>query len=1466
MTVGGLPLCSKAEFGIVWPNTGLDVVAPVSGWSVEVQFNCLERHEDFLPVHYWSASEGSAGWLRRAGEATGECDRGYSSTSVYYGILDNTQVDTPRPPRKAAADVVGHILTVYQMGYDFYLPESSANYLFGVNDPRAHTMTVGINWLLPEGAPLGNYQYGAIPWTAEAGAEWIHIDRTNDVANTCIAMQLSVAPNVQTNVPMPSRSGTVRVADQTVNVKQDGYTFALDKYRETSPAVASEGLVWLLNQSVIPQSFLMIPFPWYIPYAPWTASTDTPWIHLKSPTTGEDVELIEASGSQLILYRVDDNSTNQPSIRRQGTIKIADKTLLVTQRGGLEISDVRSQYCSDAKHCYFLSGVPLDVDFDVEVDWNGATPGLINTPTEKLYGPDHIFWLDAGGYAPGTKLTALTAVSEAGEVSPPHTVNCDFFTAPELISTYNIWRYRVTKDLPTYRADKISIKLPFNWNETEVPNAVPLVGGRRLSMPSTSLSADAEVRGNGTAKISGQVKSKVSILGASLDGSVRHGYDFKYLPDRGWLAGGYAGLGVSGKAPGLLGYLPFTPIYFRINIGGGYSGDIGFKPEGGWKGQASGTFSAWGDAGCGLATFLSLEGFFRGSLFLKNVWDPLKPPAGRVDEAGINLSLGYRVVTLVYEREYTSISTNLYWIRNGVAVPYAAEKSVLRAALHNSEYRLLDRGRMSTNHRVTLFPSTSGSTSGEACLAANTFPYGAPAVAYTPDTGENMLLWLRDDPARSAENRTELMWAKNGHTNAAAATALEEDGTADFSPAVCPLGSTGYVAAWENISGVMSNGAALQDMLSAADISVGVFDGTSNSWVTTNLTHNAYLDRSPCVAAWATNKALVAWVENEASDIQGGATAPNRVRFSEWHGSTWGAPGTITTNVGTILWQDLTCTATSAWYACAIDMDNDFMTPSNTEIFVSHYDGSQWAPLWRVTSNDVRDMKPTFVSTPNGVLDLAWVQGGSLVTADVTDLAVVTRTLDVGEASSAQDYAMLMGANGEKAVAWVDSRDGEGPNVYLSVYDPLTGSWGMPHAELHDQSLEYAVCGYIDTNHCLRLFYDKAEPFNADAPDPFVRATDFCTYSRVLGYDVQATVTNVMVSTNVDGVISVAIGTEIENKGDYALTNLTVAVYSGDPAFGGSICLETNIAPMLLIAGSRMPFLLSYMCSAMPDLTSLYVVADPYHAIPDTCRSNDSTRVAMPRPDLVATGISVTYASSTNVTVCVVVENRGNAGTDGPFSVRVESEGLAACEPMLQECAALPISAARTLCFEIASPAGLTFTSAVFYVSATVDCGSEIAESDEMNNSYATMVGSPIDTDGDGVRDYDELLAGTNPQVADTDGDGVNDLEEELMGTDPCQSDTDHDAMSDLEEIVAGTDFHDPQSRFQILGISNGVSSNVVIQWTSAQYRQYLLDVSSNLTEGFRTAASNIPATPPVTTLTNDAPVAGEQFYRVRVQ
>src|SRR5262249_19720497 len=58
---------------------------------------------------------------------------------------------------------------------------------------------------------------------------------------------------------------------------------------------------------------------------------------------------------------------------------------------------------------------------------------------------------------------------------------------------------------------------------------------------------------------------------------------------------------------------------------------------------------------------------------------------------------------------------------------------------------------------------------------------------------------------------------------------------------------------------------------------------------------------------------------------------------------------------------------------------------------------------------------------------------------------------------------------------------------------------------------------------------------------------------------------------------------------------------------------------------------------------------------------------------------------------------------------------------------------------------------------------------------------------------------------------------------------TDHDGMTDYAEFIAGTDPTDPNSRFRFTSITNQANQLVRMQWTTVSNRLYQVSTSTNL-------------------------------------
>jgi len=113
------------------------------------------------------------------------------------------------------------------------------------------------------------------------------------------------------------------------------------------------------------------------------------------------------------------------------------------------------------------------------------------------------------------------------------------------------------------------------------------------------------------------------------------------------------------------------------------------------------------------------------------------------------------------------------------------------------------------------------------------------------------------------------------------------------------------------------------------------------------------------------------------------------------------------------------------------------------------------------------------------------------------------------------------------------------------------------------------------------------------------------------------------------------------------------------------------------------------------------------------------------------------------------------------------------------------------------------------------------------------------DTDGDGLKDKDELTIGTNINKADTDDDGLADRAEVVVyNTDPLNPDTDGDGYKDGEEVNKG---YNPLGPGRLLNLDMITSQNDNTESTEPQDRKLLpTNINMNSWETYSDKTLNI--------------------------
>ena len=150
-------------------------------------------------------------------------------------------------------------------------------------------------------------------------------------------------------------------------------------------------------------------------------------------------------------------------------------------------------------------------------------------------------------------------------------------------------------------------------------------------------------------------------------------------------------------------------------------------------------------------------------------------------------------------------------------------------------------------------------------LQTDIFPFSEPSISAN---GTNCYaVWLYDNPSRTANNQTMLVFSEFNGTSWSTFSPVADDGTADFHPQLRTFADGSAVVAWENGGTVLSTNAALTDIMTNLEIATAFYDPVAGAWQPMQqLTTNNYLDQSPRIAGPSESNLMLVWVANTKND------------------------------------------------------------------------------------------------------------------------------------------------------------------------------------------------------------------------------------------------------------------------------------------------------------------------------------------------------------------------------------------------------------------------------------------------------------------------------------------------------------------------------------------------------------------------------------------------------------------------
>jgi hypothetical protein len=250
-------------------------------------------------------------------------------------------------------------------------------------------------------------------------------------------------------------------------------------------------------------------------------------------------------------------------------------------------------------------------------------------------------------------------------------------------------------------------------------------------------------------------------------------------------------------------------------------------------------------------------------------------------------------------------------------------------------------------------------------LVQNVFPQAHPTLVTRDGTDLEYLIWSHDKPGSGALSGQELAFARGYAANwgsLGGTKLLTNDDKADLNPQAIMLPNGRLLVVWERFDtatpgDLNTDGEAY---LSHLQVAGGAFlPGPAPAIAPLQLSAGGTLSHRPQVAA-ITGGAIATWINNAGNEVMGTEVEPDTLMWRRYNISTnsWNDAAIVVPPVGGLVDYDLAAAGGSAALVYTRDMDKNYATDADRELFYTLFDGTEWSPPVRLTTNLVPDAEP----------------------------------------------------------------------------------------------------------------------------------------------------------------------------------------------------------------------------------------------------------------------------------------------------------------------------------------------------------------------------------------------------------------------------------------------------------------------------------------------------------------------------
>jgi hypothetical protein len=537
----------------------------------------------------------------------------------------------------------------------------------------------------------------------------------------------------------------------------------------------------------------------------------------------------------------------------------------------LAVAEIRGKYCGPGNHVYYLDEVSLNETFTATVDWKGYTPGTVRwiTPSgtyeDSCPGTTISRLFDMGTeFGKGGKLEVIAIAGDLTQ-SAPKQANFSVISPPPGVPSIAL-AADTTRTVLSYNAEWILDAVNDGVAEGVVDEDIPGFGDRAFEFVVKPL-IEAKVTADGSATatiVDGYELPYMDIAGVGVASSASVSLGWQYSSEQQqWLPTGQIQINVAGDystPPSyyiiMAGPVP-VPVYWRTALEAALGVQLalnGWQPDGSpiWNGTIPFDVYAEIMLGVGVADVLAAEGYLGGGAYMLLEF----PNADPLQQLDIELDGGIRLVALVFSYENNLLHYEWHLVGGegmGMMMPMTL------GTLDASDFELMERDYLDSDYAVwapevpqerqdtlmmlegqAMEAGAGVDPNEEQLLQSNVFSQSQPTIA--ADGNDLLLAWIYDDPIRTTVNRTEVVFSKCENDVWSLPVAIDDDGTADFSPQIVSLPAGDALCIWENAKQELPNDVNLTEMAAAMEIEVGFYDSDLAAWTTQSITDNNHLD------------------------------------------------------------------------------------------------------------------------------------------------------------------------------------------------------------------------------------------------------------------------------------------------------------------------------------------------------------------------------------------------------------------------------------------------------------------------------------------------------------------------------------------------------------------------------------------------------------------------------------------------